>query len=441
MPASICGATREGGQFEVLARTSDVVVDSFSLGTTERLGIDHASLSSLNPGIITCSITAYGEHSAHRDRPGYDGLVAARTGLLYDQKGGGGRPWSSSMAVPARTPSSTRPRGSSGRRSGRSDLPPHPVAEHRRHLLRHARDRRRAARSTGERSGPARDHVAPAGRPRGRESQLAAGREPGRAAVLDVARRLQVDRGPLRMRRRQVGTSLDAPAPMGAGRGRRRQALAVGPDTSYRDDPDRVSMESDGMLAGIFLHPQLAEAFKKFPSDEWVRAAEEAGLGITTVRSPGEALADKSFLADGCVVEVDDPEEGPIRHVGTLLEFSATPGSVVGPAPRSGQHTDEVLREAGSKSRPVAGSREPLAHPLAGIRVLDLGLGVAGPFTGRVLADLGRRRHQDQRAARQVLERHAHGSRREPWKAQHRAEPQGPGRPGGAGEAAAARRT
>ena len=74
-------------QFDRLAQTSDVVVDSFSLGTTERLGIDHEALSALNPRIITCSITAYGEHNIHRDRPGYDGLVAARTGLLFDQKG------------------------------------------------------------------------------------------------------------------------------------------------------------------------------------------------------------------------------------------------------------------------------------------------------------------------------------------------------------------
>ncbi|MGA2474671.1 MAG: CoA transferase, partial [Acidimicrobiales bacterium] len=74
-------------QFDQLARTSDVVVDSFSSGTTTRLGIDHDALSALNARIITCSITAYGEHPVHRDRPGYDGLVAARTGLLYDQKG------------------------------------------------------------------------------------------------------------------------------------------------------------------------------------------------------------------------------------------------------------------------------------------------------------------------------------------------------------------
>jgi len=42
-------------------------------------------------------------------------------------------------------------------------------------------------------------------------------------------------------------------------------------------------------------------------------------------------------LADGCVVEVDDPEVGRIRHCGPLLEFSGTPGSVVGPSPAVGE--------------------------------------------------------------------------------------------------------
>ena len=42
--------------------------------------------------------------------------------------------------------------------------------------------------------------------------------------------------------------------------------VVAGGDGLYRDDPDRISMEPDGLLVGTFLHPQLAEAFKKFPS-------------------------------------------------------------------------------------------------------------------------------------------------------------------------------
>ena len=73
--------------FRALASGADVVVESFAPGTSERLGVDHPTVSEVNPRVITCSITGYGRHGRHRDRPGLDGLVAARTGLLFDQKG------------------------------------------------------------------------------------------------------------------------------------------------------------------------------------------------------------------------------------------------------------------------------------------------------------------------------------------------------------------
>ena len=380
-------------QFDELARTSDVVVDSFSVGTMTRLGIDHAALSERNPGIITCSITAYGEHSGHRARPGYDGLVAARTGLLYDQKGRRGTAMEFINGRPGPYPEFDAPEGLV--RGADRDGPVFPRtpwpsigATYFATLGIAAALRARQVSGAGQRV----------------TTSLLQG---ALAAACLNWQRVENPDAPLYWMWPVDSRSIEGLYECADGRWvhhwtvRPRWVLAAaegdelsvaGLDTSYRDDPDRVSMESDGMLAGIFLHPQLAEAFKKFPSDEWVRAAEEAGLGITTVRSPGEALADKSFLADGCVVEVDDPEEGLIHHAGPLLEFSATPGSVTGPAPRAGQHTDEILAETRSGIRrpsPSATSRDPLAHPLEGIRVLDLGLGVAGPFTGRALADFG----------------------------------------------------
>ncbi len=54
---------------------------------TARLGIDYAALSAASPRLIYCSITGYGRDNKHSARPGYDSLVAARTGLQFEQRG------------------------------------------------------------------------------------------------------------------------------------------------------------------------------------------------------------------------------------------------------------------------------------------------------------------------------------------------------------------
>ena len=162
-------------------------------------------------------------------------------------------------------------------------------------------------------------------------------------------------------------------------------------DTAYRDDPDRIAMDGDGFLTGVFLHPLLVEAFRKFPAADWVEAGEIAGIGVAPVRSPAEALADPAYLDDGCVVEIDDPEVGPIRHVGTLLEFSDTPGAVAGHAPAPGQHTAEVRSEAAATTvEPVAPVGQPLDHtrsPGCGCSTWASASPVRSP--DGVLADLG----------------------------------------------------
>lgn len=74
--------------FVELVRQSDVVLDNFRMGVRERLGIDYATLSGINPRIITCSVTGYGPVGALSQDPGFDPLMQARSGMMAAQGGG-----------------------------------------------------------------------------------------------------------------------------------------------------------------------------------------------------------------------------------------------------------------------------------------------------------------------------------------------------------------
>jgi crotonobetainyl-CoA:carnitine CoA-transferase CaiB-like acyl-CoA transferase len=66
--------------FKELAKVADVVVDNFSQGVTKRLGIDHQSLKEVNPKIITCSISGFGDTEVNR--PAYDNLIQGYAGAM-----------------------------------------------------------------------------------------------------------------------------------------------------------------------------------------------------------------------------------------------------------------------------------------------------------------------------------------------------------------------
>lgn len=66
--------------FMDLVRRADVVFDNFSVGVTERLGIDHGALSKINPRIVTCSVTGFGSTGPGTQRPAFDQVVQAMGG-------------------------------------------------------------------------------------------------------------------------------------------------------------------------------------------------------------------------------------------------------------------------------------------------------------------------------------------------------------------------
>lgn len=65
-----------------LAQRADVLVENFKVGALERLGLDFSSLHEVNPGLIYCSLTGYGQTGPYRDRPGYDTIIQAQGGVM-----------------------------------------------------------------------------------------------------------------------------------------------------------------------------------------------------------------------------------------------------------------------------------------------------------------------------------------------------------------------
>ena len=74
------------------ARAADVVVEAFRPGVAARLGVDYARLSALNPGLVYCSISAFGQTGARRDLPAHDVAVEAWAGVLALNEGQDGKP-------------------------------------------------------------------------------------------------------------------------------------------------------------------------------------------------------------------------------------------------------------------------------------------------------------------------------------------------------------
>lgn len=74
----------EAGQRRVreLVADADVVIENFKVGGLARYGLDYAALSALNPGLVYCSITGFGQDGPYASRPGYDFIVQAMGGIM-----------------------------------------------------------------------------------------------------------------------------------------------------------------------------------------------------------------------------------------------------------------------------------------------------------------------------------------------------------------------
>ncbi|MET4897468.1 CoA transferase [Sphingomonadaceae bacterium jetA1] len=93
-------ATAEGQAIvRALIADADVVIENFKLGGLRRYGLDHASLSAINPRLVYCSITGFGQDGPYAARAGYDFIVQGMSGIMDLTGDPGGAPQKIGVAL------------------------------------------------------------------------------------------------------------------------------------------------------------------------------------------------------------------------------------------------------------------------------------------------------------------------------------------------------
>lgn len=157
---------------------------------------------------------------------------------------------------------------------------------------------------------------------------------------------------------------------------------------------DRIDDQVDRMLSPAnngWVREAIAGRFRTKPRDEWLAELDAIDCPAGPLMAREEWLDHPQVRSVGMRIEIDDPERGQVVMPGVPLILSATPGSVYSPAPQLGDRTvDDLgwsLRTDLDFSTPP--SDRSGRGPLHGVRILNLGTVLAGPFAGSLLSDLG----------------------------------------------------
>ena len=314
----------------LLAR-GDALVENFRTGGFARLGFDEAELERINPGLVHLAISGYGPDGPAADRPGYDFVIQASSGLMSitgAADADGGAPSKVGVAI------SDVMTGTLGAVSILAAL----VARE---------------RSTGPRPGPGQ---------RIDVSLLAS----TLSALVNQAQNAFVS-GVAPVRRGNAHPNIvpyetfeteDGEIAVAVGSERQWprlcQALglpALADDPRYATNGDRVERHAE-------LRPTLAGRFAERTSAAWLTLLEAAEIPAGPINDILAAFASPEAVALGMTVEMDHPAWGVIRQIGIPFALSATPASIRTAPPLLGQDTNVILEGLGYAPDAVADLRK-----------------------------------------------------------------------------------
>ena len=295
-----------------LVKDADVLVENFRLGTMDKLGLGYEALSAINPGLIYCAITGYGRTGPYADKGGFDLIAQGFAGLM------------SITGEPGRPPAKS---GSAVSDMNAGILATVGILAAYVHRLK-----------TGQ--GQIVDTSL---------ADAALQQTYWHAAVWFATQRSPAPTGSAHLLTApyQAFEASDGWINIGgANQANWERICEVLGHPEWRADP-RFASNSDRMSHLDELVQMINAVVRTRSRAEWQAAFDAAGVPAGPVHSIGEALSHPQTLARGMVVETVHPQAGPTRGVGCPIHFSATPTPASTAAPLLGEHTRELLREAG----------------------------------------------------------------------------------------------
>ena len=307
--------------FMELAKDADVVVENFTPGVTDRLGIDYGSVKAINPRVVYCSISGFGQTGPYKGKSAYDQIMQGIGGIM------------SVTGEPDRPPTKM---GIALTDIGAGMLAAYGIMAALFHRRAHQVEEGQyidismldlqvawltymggyyfATGKNPEKVGAAHPTLVPY-----------------QAFMCQDGKYINIAVGSERLWERFC-KAMD------------RDDLSTNPD--YTQNGDRVRNRSR-------LVPLLQEEFLRKPVAAWVQQLEEGAVPCGSINELSDVFADPQVLSRNMLVEIPHPTLGKIKQAGIPIKFSQTEGSIDRHPPLLGEHTGEILLELGYSDEDV----------------------------------------------------------------------------------------
>ena len=306
-----------------LADRADVFAESFRSGTLDRMGLGYEAVNKVNPRIVYCSLSGYGRTGPMADKPGYDLVIQAYSGLMG--------------------------------LTGEPDGAPQRVGFSLVDLF------------TGMMSYGSILTALYARGTTGKGQWVEASLLDGQVAAMSyhATGYLATGKVPLRL-----GSGHPSLVPYQAFAGSDGAFFIVGcaneglwhrlcsainrtdltGDPRFKTNTDRVAHRKECASA-------LGDIFNAKPGAEWVKIITQAGIPCGPINSVPEVVNDPQVLARNMIVNVPHPNVPDLRMPGSPMKLPDTPPTIRRPPPLLGQHNEEVLTQLGYKPKEIAALR------------------------------------------------------------------------------------